>query len=99
MYMLTILQLEAYRATGDKKYLDRDATEWWLISTSYAANGLFYHAPMCLLLGRGDGWVAPACGMLRSLPLIIRCVLDHEGYKIMMASLLQYQGKDGMCAN
>ena len=27
MYMLTILQLEAYRATGDKKYLDRDAQE------------------------------------------------------------------------
>src|SRR5277367_4743184 len=27
MYMLVILQLEAYRATGDKKYLDRDAME------------------------------------------------------------------------
>src|SRR6185312_2660890 len=27
MYMLTMLQLEAYRATGDKKYLDRDAKE------------------------------------------------------------------------
>jgi hypothetical protein len=27
MYMLKILQLEAYRATGDKKYLDRDAVE------------------------------------------------------------------------
>ena len=25
MYMLTMLQLEAYRATGDRKYLDRDA--------------------------------------------------------------------------
>ena len=27
MYMLTLLQLEAYRATGEKKYLDRDALE------------------------------------------------------------------------
>ena len=27
MYMLTMLQLEAYRATGDRKYLDRDAHE------------------------------------------------------------------------
>ena len=27
MYMLTMLQLEAYRATGDRKYLDRDAKE------------------------------------------------------------------------
>jgi hypothetical protein len=27
MYMLKILQLEAYRAIGDKKYLDRDAVE------------------------------------------------------------------------
>jgi hypothetical protein len=29
--------LEAYRATGDKKYLDRDAVEWWPISTSYTS--------------------------------------------------------------
>ena len=57
MYMLTILQLEAYRATGDKKYLDRDALEM----TSYLdklqqPNGLFYHAPdVPFFWGRRDG--------------------------------------------
>jgi unsaturated rhamnogalacturonyl hydrolase len=100
MYMLTILQLEAYRATGDKKYLDRDALEM----TSYLdklqqPNGLFYHAPdVPFFWGRGDGWVAAGMAeILRDLPA------DHpqrarimEGYKTMMASLLKYQGKDGM---
>ncbi len=100
MYMLTILQLEAYRASGDKKYLDRDALEM----TSYLdklqqPNGLFYHAPdVPFFWGRGDGWVAAGMAeILRDLPA------DHpqrarimKGYKTMMASLLKYQGKDGM---
>jgi len=100
MYMLTILQLEAYRATNDKKYLDRDALEM----VSYLAklqqpNGLFYHAPdVPYFWGRGDGWVAAGMAeMLRDLPV------DHpqrpailKGYRAMMAALLKYQGKDGM---
>jgi unsaturated rhamnogalacturonyl hydrolase len=100
MYMLTILQLEAYRATGDKKYLDRDAKEM----VSYLAklqqpNGLFFHAPdVPYYWGRGDGWVAAGMAeMLRELPV------DHSqrpailaGYRKMMAALLRYQGKDGM---
>jgi len=100
MYMLTILQLEAYRATGDKKYLDRDATEMVAyLDKLQQPNGLFYHASdVPFFWGRGDGWVAAGMAeMLRTLPA------DHplrprimKGYKIMMASLLQYQGKDGM---
>jgi len=100
MYMLTILQLEAYRATGDKKYLDRDAAEMVAyLDKLQQPNGLFYHAPdVPYFWGRGDGWVAAGMAeMLRSLPA------DHplrprilKGYKIMMASLLQYQGTDGM---
>jgi unsaturated rhamnogalacturonyl hydrolase len=100
MYMLTILQLEAYRATGDKMYLDRDAKEM----VSYLAklqqpNGLFFHAQdVPFYWGRGDGWVAAGMAeMLRSLPA------GHPqrpailaGYKKMMAALLKYQGKDGM---
>jgi unsaturated rhamnogalacturonyl hydrolase len=88
MYMLTILQLEAYRATGDKKYLDRDANEM-----------VAYHAPdVPFYWGRGDGWVAAGMAeMLRTLPE------NHpqrarimKGYRLMMAALLRYQGKDGM---
>ena len=100
MYMLTILQLEAYRATGDKKYLDRDATEMAAyLDKLQQPNGLFYHAPdVPFFWGRGDGWVAAGMAeTLRDLPA------DHpqrarimKGYKLMMASLLQYQGKDGM---
>lgn len=100
MYMLTILQLEAYRATGDKKYLDRDANEMVsYLDKLQQPNGLFYHAQdVPFFWGRGDGWVAAGMAeMLRTLPA------DHpqrprilKGYKLMMESLLRYQGKDGM---
>lgn len=100
MYMLTILQLEAYRATGDKKYLDRDANEMVAyLDKLQQPNGLFYHAPdVPFFWGRGDGWVAAGMTeMLRDLPA------DHPqrarilaGYKLMMAALLKYQGADGM---
>jgi unsaturated rhamnogalacturonyl hydrolase len=100
MYMLTILQLEAYRATGNKMYLDRDANEMVAyLDKLQQPNGLFYHAPdVPFFWGRGDGWVAAGMAeMLRTLPA------DHpqrprimKGYKLMMESLLKYQGKDGM---
>jgi len=100
MYMLTILQLEAYRATGDRKYLDRDALEMVsYLDKLQQPNGLFFHAPdVKFFWGRGDGWVAAGMAeMLRDLPA------DHpqrarimKGYKLMMAALLKYQGKDGM---
>ncbi len=96
MYMLTILQLEAYRATGDKKYLDRDAAEMVAyLDKLQQPNGLFYHAPdVPYFWGRGDGWVAAGMAeMLRTLPA------DHplrprimKGYKLMMESLLQVSG-------
>jgi len=100
MYMIIALQTQAFRATGDSNYLDRAALEM----TAYLAelqqtNGLFYHAPdVPFFWGRGDGWVAAGMSeLLRSLPR------DHprrdiimDGYKKMMAALLQYQGQDGM---
>ena len=60
MYMLTILQLEAYRATGDKKYQDRATLEMVsYLDKLQQPNGLFYHAPdVPFYWGRGDGWVA-----------------------------------------
>jgi unsaturated rhamnogalacturonyl hydrolase len=100
MYMLTILQLEAYRATGDKKYLDRDAVEMVAyLDQLQQSNGLFYHAPdVPFYWGRGDGWVAAGMAeMLRELPQ------DHsqrarilKGYLAMMAALVKYQARDGM---
>src|SRR5271170_2842525 len=100
MYMLTLLQLEAYRATGDRKYLDRDALEMAAyLDKLQQPNGLFFHAPdVPFYWGRGDGWVAVGMAeMLRDLPQ------DHpqrkrilESYRLMMSALLKYQGKDGM---
>jgi unsaturated rhamnogalacturonyl hydrolase len=100
MFMLTMLQLEAYRATGDRKYLDRDAHEMvTYLDRLQQPNGLFYHAPdVKYVWGRGDGWFAAGMAeMLRTLPA------DHpdrprimKGYKLMMAALLKYQGADGM---
>jgi unsaturated rhamnogalacturonyl hydrolase len=100
MYMLTILQLEAYRATGEKKYLDRDALEMTAyLDKLQQPNGLFFHATdVPYFWGRGDGWFAAGMAeILRDLPE------NHpqrkrilQGYRAMMAALLKYQGKDGM---
>ena len=100
MYMLTLLQLESYRATSERKYLDRDALEMAAyLDRLQQPNGLFFHAPdVPFYWGRGDGWVAAGMAeMLRDLPQ------DHpqrkrimEGYRAMMSALLKYQGKDGM---
>ena len=56
MYMLTMLQLEAYRASGDKKYLDRVAKEMVsYLDKLQQPNGLFYHAPdVKYFWGRGE---------------------------------------------
>ena len=100
MYMITIAQVQAYRATGDSKYLDHAATEMSAyLDKLQQPNGLFYHAPDSpFFWGRGNGWVAAGMTeLLRSLPT------NHpkhariiEGYKKMMAALLQYQGSDGL---
>ena len=100
MYMITIVQLQAYRATADSKYLDRAALEMsTYLDKLQRPNGLFYHAPdVPFFWGRGNGWVAAGMTeMLTSLPK------NHPqrarilaSYQKMMKSLLQYQDKDGM---
>lgn len=100
MYMITIVQMQAYRATGDTKYLDRAAREMAsYLDKLQQPNGLFFHAPdVPIFWGRGDGWVAVGMAeVLRSLPA------DHplrprimDGYQKMMASLLQFQDANGM---
>jgi rhamnogalacturonyl hydrolase YesR len=100
MYMITSVQLQAYRATGDAKYLDRAALEMVsYLDKLQQRNGLFYHAPdVPFYWGRGDGWVAAGMAeMLRSMsanhPQRARIM---EGYQTMMKTLLKYQDKKGM---
>ncbi|MDB5192673.1 MAG: glycosyl hydrolase [Segetibacter sp.] len=100
MFMITAAQAQAYRATGDRGYIDRAAKEMVLyLDTLQKPNGLFYHAPdVPFFWGRGDGWMAAGMSeLLRSLP---KDNPDRprimQGYKTMMASLLKYQAEDGM---
>ena len=100
MYMITAVQVQAYRATGDRKYLDRAAVEMAAyLDKLQKPNGLSYHAPdVPFFWGRGNGWVAAGMTeLLRALPA------DHAkraqilaAYRKMMQSLLQFQGSDGV---
>ena len=96
MYMITALQLQAYRATGDAKYLERAAREMVAyLEKLQQPNGLFFHAPdVKHFWGRGDGWVAVGMAeMLRELPAkhkLRKPIL--AAYRKMMATLLTLPG-------
>ena len=100
MFMITAVQVQAYRATGDAVYLDRAAkTMVAYLDKLQQPNGLFFHAPDSQFYwGRGNGWIAAGSAeLLRSLPAshpARRRIL--EGYRKMMASLLAMQGDDGL---
>ena len=100
MYMITMIQTQAYRATGDKKYIDRTAREMVAyLDKLQQPNGLFHHAPdVPIFWGRGDGWLAAGMAeLLRDMPKdnIYRPRI-MDGYKKMMAALLNFQDSDGM---
>lgn len=100
MYMITIVQTQAYKATGEAKYIDRAAKEMVLyLEELQRPNGLFYHAPdVPFYWGRGNGWMAAGMAeLLRYLPE------DNqyrprimEGYQKMMSSLKTFQTPDGI---
>ncbi len=100
MFMITALQVQAYRATGDMLYLDRAANEMVAyLDKLQQPNGLFFHGDQGKFFwGRGNGWVAAGMTeLLRDLPKnnphYARIV---EGYHKMMAALLKYQDANGM---
>ncbi len=100
MFMITMLQLQAYRATNDSKYLNRAAKEAVMyLDSLQQPNGLFFHAPdVPYFWGRGCGWFAVGMAeLLRTLP---KQHADRarimKGYQIMMASLLNFQKSNGM---
>jgi unsaturated rhamnogalacturonyl hydrolase len=99
-YMITALQVEAYRATHDARYLDRAAAEMNVyLDLLQKPNGLFYHAPdVPFFWGRGNGWMAAGLvELLQELPpehpLRSRIL---AGYRQMMAALLLHQDDKGM---
>lgn len=100
MYMITMVQSQAFRSTGEMKYLDRAAKSMIAyLGELQEANGMFHHAQDApFFWGRGNGWMAAGMAeLLRSLPK------DHperagilDGYRKMMATLLTHQDSDGM---
>ena len=100
MYMVGMLQIQAYRATRDIKYADRAALQLTAyLEKLQQPNGLFFHGPeFHYHWGRGNGWVAASMAeVLKSLPA------DHPkrpavmaGYIKMMTALLKFQSDNGM---
>lgn len=100
MYMIPLLQVQAFRASGEAKYLDHAA----LAMASYfdrlqKENGLFFHGENApFYWGRGNGWMAAGSAeLLRSLPE------NHPrrerilaGYRKMMKGLLETQAESGL---
>ena len=100
MYMIGMLQIQAYRATGEIKYADRAARQMVAyLNKLQKENGLFHHGPEApFFWGRGNGWVASAMAeVLNSLPEEHELhPIIQEHYKKIMTALLTYQGNKGM---
>ena len=100
MFMITIIQSQAYKATGKREYIDRAAREMVMYQDELQhPNGLFYHAPdVPFYWGRGNGWMA--AGMTELLRYLPKDNQDRprilEGYRLMMKNLKNYQLPDGM---
>lgn len=100
MFMITTIQSQAYRATSDRKYIDRAAREMAMyLKKIQRPNGLFYHSPEApFFWARGNGWMA--AGMAQLLSILPKDNSDRttimEAYKKMMNTLKQNQDPDGM---
>jgi len=100
MWMISSLQVQAYRATRKMIYLERAALELdSYIKKLQQPNGLFFHGNIShFFWGRGNGWVAAGLAeILSELPkdnVHYKTILD--GYIKMMEALLTYQAEDGM---
>lgn len=100
IWMIGALQIQAWRATGDRGYLDRAAlTARLYVARLQQPGGLFHHGPDApFFWGRGNGWVAAGLAeILSELPG------DHPdrpalaaAFRRMMAALLRHQAEDGM---
>lgn len=100
IWMIASLQVQAFRITGKKEYLNRAALEVDdYIKKLQQPGGLFFHGLNAhFYWGRGNGWVAAGMAeLLSELPE------DNEhyqailtGYRKMMKTLLDNQAEDGM---
>ena len=100
MFMITTVQMQAYRVTGNREYLDRTAREMVMyLDRIQRPSGLFWHSPDApFFWGRGNGWMAVGMAeMLRVLPEgHSQRARIMEAYQLMMQTLLKHQAEDGM---
>lgn len=102
MFMITGLQMQAYRASGDEKYLNLGADTMVDYLTLQQDDGLFFQLTPndSTKWSRGNGWFAAGMTeMLRELPA------DHADYAAikaaydkMMGGLLEYRIESGQGA-
>jgi unsaturated rhamnogalacturonyl hydrolase len=98
MYMITALQVEAYRVTKDVKYLDRAAkTMLSYHAALQQSDGLFWHTrDSKAYWGRANGWVAAGMAeLLLDLPAGTNRTMILAGFKKMMDGLLPLQITSG----
>ena len=84
MYMITALQVEAYRVTKDQKYLTRAAiTMLSYHATLQQTTGLFWHTMTSKAhWGRANGWVAAGMAeLLLDLPAGSQRDMVMAGFK------------------
>lgn len=100
VYMIGVLQTQAFRATGKKIYLERAALQIdSYIKELQQPNGLFHHSSEApFFWGRGNGWVAAGLAeLLIDLPdSNVHYVFIRDAYRKMMKTLLDFQAEDGM---
>lgn len=100
MYMINVLQTQAYRVTTNRQYIVRAAHEMVLyLDKLQLENGLFNHAAdVPFRWARGNGWMAAG------MPMILQYLKPGdenydrilEGYRRMMATLLKCQRPSGL---
>jgi len=99
MFMITALQVQAYRASKETKYLDTGASVMVeYLSRLQQTDGMFFHhEDFHHKWGRGNGWFAAGMAeIIRELPQThANYAAIRAGYEKMMAGLLNYQIKDG----
>ena len=100
MYMINLLQTQAYRVTNNRQYVARAAHEMALyLDKLQLENGLFNHAAdVPFRWARGNGWMAAGMPMLLQYlrPEDENYARILEGYRKMMETLLGYQRPSGL---
>jgi len=95
MFMITALQVQAYRVSKHPRYLDTSATVMVeYLERLQQPDGLFYHhADFPHKWGRGNGWIAAGMAeLVRELPEAHEhYTAIRHGYERMMRGLLAYQ--------